>query len=362
MHSAPQTERLGRVDRLDALQALRALAAAGVVYDHGQLTFVEKIEPGTTVDPGIIGGLGVPVFFVISGFIIFLSASKLTGPPRESASYFFRRRLIRIVPLYWIATFVYGAKLAAQGNAPSIDALARSLTFLPYDDGTGAMRPVLPQGWTLNYEMLFYALFAITLLWAAAPRMRAAALFAILGSLMAARWLDIVTPDNAWAMWSLAQPFLLYFLAGVALALAWARWHHLRPVLPFGWVMVTVVALLAGYVAFGASGVASDPQAHGWQLIVCTSLVAVCVGFQVPASEGLLRRWTVLAGDGSYSTYLTHGFLLGPVARVLAVVGAGALTPKPFAILIVMACTAFGVAVYLVVEKPLLDRLNAKWG
>jgi exopolysaccharide production protein ExoZ len=136
------------------LHLLRVIAALGVVYFH------------TTSDAGLkldwdVGSRGVDVFFVISGFII---AYIGTTKPEQ----FFLRRLIRVVPFYWAATlFVFVMVLVAPQFFRSTNAdvthLVTSLLFIPHESVTGEMQPTLLLGWSLNFEMFFYVLFAISL-------------------------------------------------------------------------------------------------------------------------------------------------------------------------------------------------------
>ena len=103
---------------------------------------------------GLIGQAGVDVFFVISGFIMWTVTSTETAP-----HVFLLRRVIRIVPLYWVATVI----MAIHQKA-SFSAVLKSLCFIPFFGEKGLIWPVLVPGWTLNYEMFFYLLVCVTLL------------------------------------------------------------------------------------------------------------------------------------------------------------------------------------------------------
>ena len=108
----------------DSIQALRGLAALFVVFQH--VRFLN------------FGAFGVDIFFCISGFMIMFTTEK-------STKYFFRKRLIRILPLYYLMTFGTYAMLL----------------FIPFDIGGGIIQPLVRIGWTINCEMLFYLLFFI---------------------------------------------------------------------------------------------------------------------------------------------------------------------------------------------------------
>lgn len=351
--------------RLEALQALRALAAALVVFVHAGQTYTDKVGPHGFDLPFDLGGLGVKLFFCISGYIIYSSSAGLAAG-FNSLSFFARRRLIRIVPLYWAVTLVYALKLTLQGQGPSWQEIAGSLLFIPYTDGSGLMRPVLGAGWTLNFEMFFYASLCLALLLPRAQRVLAVTV--LFAGLLLARAAGI-TPTNyppyalAWGL--LADPHLLYFLAGMLVGLLNPRLLTLP--LPRRWRtgMALACALLAALIGLTMGGAlpADGVLAGSMQLAVCTAVLLLCVR-PYPAPPGKhqrLRRWAVLAGDGSYSTYLVHGFVMGPLARVVALLD-GAVPAGIFVLAVVLLSTAVGVLVFRGFEAPLTRRLNAYWG
>ncbi len=88
---------------LFTVQALRAFAASSVVVHHIMIVAVQKA--GYQYSFPSTAAAGVDLFFLISGFIMVYTHFDDFGKAGASAS-FIRRRLIRIVPLYWIATTV----------------------------------------------------------------------------------------------------------------------------------------------------------------------------------------------------------------------------------------------------------------
>jgi exopolysaccharide production protein ExoZ len=136
--------------RIPFIEALRGIAAVQVLLSH--------------VSPAKFGhAWGVDLFFLISGYVM-VGASEDTPSP----GVFLARRISRIIPLYWLATIaVFVLTLIvphafASTKADLLD-LIRSLAFIPYVKASGLAEPVLYVGWTLNYEMFFYALFAASL-------------------------------------------------------------------------------------------------------------------------------------------------------------------------------------------------------
>src|SRR4051794_40777008 len=133
------------------VQALRFVAALLVVMTHATLYTSERLDDSLPV--WHFGEVGVDIFFVISGFVMMVSTQRLVGR-RDGWKYFWMRRTIRIVPLYWIATTI---KLLALVVAPAAILHATldprdvvlSYLFLPSYNVDGLVQPLLGVGWTL---------------------------------------------------------------------------------------------------------------------------------------------------------------------------------------------------------------------
>jgi hypothetical protein len=137
------------------------------------------------------GEIGVDVFFVISGFVMAPVTHGLP-PGVRSARSFMAARFARVVPLYWIPTALFIALVAFVPGVPDAFDHARvsawhtlsSFLFLPSISWTGIAAPVLGVGWTLNYEMWFYAVFAVfaVAMWLTKRRLVAVGAFLLLTS------------------------------------------------------------------------------------------------------------------------------------------------------------------------------------
>lgn len=153
--------------KLIHLQILRAIAASLVVANHtfGSLETTRVNFRDYERSGDLLGGVGVCAFFILSGLIMVRQSSDRFGAPR-SPFVFLYHRILRIVPLYWIATLLWFNSLRIW-HVPTVHAKAqlfRSLFFIPDTySPMFRMNPILGQGWTLNYEMSFYLLFAIAL-------------------------------------------------------------------------------------------------------------------------------------------------------------------------------------------------------
>jgi peptidoglycan/LPS O-acetylase OafA/YrhL len=283
---------------LHSLQALRAIAAWLVIIDHALL----ELSHNAVADPmthlaWTLGSTGVYIFFVISGFImVHISWADFGRWP--NAVNFLRRRIMRIVPLYWLSTIValaYHRVSATHGAHAGWSDLMCSFSFIPYRDDDGSWNPILPQGWTLEYEMMFYILFAFGL--CLRRQIALPVLAASLCMFVAAG--PLLTDER---LTYLASSILLWFVLGMMLAVTW-RWR----------------------------------------------------GWQEPAWLARLAKPFEPFGNASYSTYLCHGFVLTMLLRIWTGVAG------PPSILIVaaslVAATAVGWTIHLTVERPLLRLL-----
>ncbi len=288
-----------KADRLYFVQGLRGIAAIAVVVTHllARAAWEGAQHGGQSSAAPIAGAAGVDLFFVISGFIMVYSSAGLFGK-EDASAVFLRRRLIRIVPLYWACTFAFFLLTWVTATRPSVAGLLTSLSFLPVDAAGAGSPPVplLPPGWTLNYEMMFYALFSC-FVWL--PRARAATLvMATLAALVAVG--QFCRPaSHALAFWT--APIILEFAAGVAIA--WAR-----PRLS-GRMALLLVAVAAAWelllplppIAFGRPEIGF----HRLLLWGVPAALLVTATYNAPLTRYTARIADFL-GEISYALYVVH--------------------------------------------------------
>jgi exopolysaccharide production protein ExoZ len=318
-----------------SIQYLRGLAASAVVVHHVAARYDLPIRGGAA---------GVDVFFVISGFIMWLIARRIEA---DTAT-FLKDRLIRVVPMYWLVTLALALAATLRPGLfpldhPTATHIARSLLFLPHHaPHSDRLFPLVVQGWTLNYEMFFYGLFGLALLW---PRSDRPWLITVIlaGCVIAGA---IFAPRGA-ALLVYTSPLLLEFLAGIWLASAWEgkSWVPAK----FGWA-----ALLAGFLLFAAVEV-SGVQGDGPLRVLYWGLPAFLVvcGAVTLDRNGRLPRLPILQGLGnaSYSIYLTHFLTITAVAIVADKLG---FAPGPSTYMGTFAAALLaGVVCFAWIEKPL---------
>lgn len=278
---------------LISLQALRALAAWMVVCHHFMQIFFDFHASGPIgqffTDRGAVG---VDIFFVISGLVIYLSTQDKQMP----AGRFLLNRAIRIVPAYWLYTALMGLMLVSLGqwlphSAIDLPHFILSLLFIPSENPGGyGLYPTLNVGWTLNYEMFFYLLFSLvfTVPQRHRPLIVAAALFAVSEVLGRYGVISRFYQNN----------IVYEFLLGIGIGVMYRR----------GWVnegLWVPLAVIAASVFAIYQLDASDRLLH-WGL-PSAMIVLACV-----AMEPHFKRVKLLKvlGDCSYSVYLVHVLVL----------------------------------------------------
>jgi peptidoglycan/LPS O-acetylase OafA/YrhL len=346
------------VKQLPALQALRAIAALLVVLGHSVLTLTHSGNLSSKFEPiaELSGGYGVLVFFVISGFIMTYTSLSSFGK-RGAVLDFILGRFARIVPIYWLVTIIYSIKAAAVENGVSFIDISRSLLFIPFQNSDGRYKPILGVGWTLNYEMLFYAIFALALFFP--PKI--GIFLIVIGFIAFVGVGEIVWPSSGQGegaairgvldFWS--EPIILYFVAGVILGTVFLYIQRR------GWLFnlsaaiacsLTTSLLLLPAVWFFVSGALLPSAAEA---LVVVTVCGICVISAPPAY--LSRAWTILLllGDASYSIYLSHGMILGPGGGIWSRLGWGSQFAPAFCLGGLIITAIVGIAIHKFVELPL---------
>jgi exopolysaccharide production protein ExoZ len=287
-------------ETLPGIQALRALAASAVLVAHTGGEFEQHLSLHGLMPNFVNGGAGVDLFFVISGFVMVYSSDRLFGYSIGFRT-FLTRRIIRIVPLYWTMTSVMLLWVMIRGFAASdatpILALA-SYFFVPYPRPSGPIDPLYGLGWTLNYEMMFYLIFACALF---APRKIAVAITSsILVTMTMIHWLQFPMPRQ---MVFLTDPIILEFVFGMGIALifrAGVRLPFIACCLLIAFAVATPLLLLWTPSLWLWTG----PLVR-WELwgIPAAMIVTAVVLVEMPISVPLL---VVALGDASYALYLVH--------------------------------------------------------
>lgn len=331
------------------LQYLRAIAALLVVYFHAALQ-MEKVDLGTAPTLHLLGESGVDLFFVLSGFMMWLTTA---GKPVGTLDFFWRR-VRRIVPLYWAATlFAATVALIAPSLLKStvfdIRHVVSSLFFVPMiNPATEMITPVVVPGWTLNYEMYFYFVFGLCLL--LPQKFRLQGLLGLIGGVfLLCNLLPQVTVTRFYG-----YQIIFEFVIGVLLGYLYTRGFRLP-------LAGAILLMIAGFSVLLYNDYIGVHVARLLRVgLPAAAVVLAAISISLPDRSSW--RWLRVLGDASYSIYLTHAFTLAGM-RVVHPHLPGVLSEEiPFLLLMIGFSTIGGLLSYYLFEVPVGNALaKLKW-
>lgn len=342
---------MGQGKTLFTVQALRAVAAASVVVLHVLELTVQRA--GYSFTPASFGAAGVDLFFLISGFIMVYTHFDDFGEAGAPQS-FIRRRFIRIAPLYWIVTTAVVVLLITTPKAffslkfDWINVIF-SYLFLLSRTSAGDVNTVVVTGWTLCYEVYFYAIFAALLVLPRRLFLPVAGAIFVIGLLINATGATV----PPWASVA-TSPLLIEFYLGSTIAFLFIA-RVLLP-LPLAWL-----AIIAGIAAIPIAG---DPVWGNSMRVVYWGLpcAAILVGAVSLERAGVRVPQILIAlGASSYSTYLTHLYVVAAFAKLWALLHlTEQLSAYIFGVLSFGAALLVGHVVHLWLENPITHWLKVR--
>jgi len=325
--------------RLDGLDALRGFAAlAVVIFHYANRSVAIYPELGRQVGVARWGQYGVHLFFVISGFVIFMTLQRAT--PRS----FLVSRFIRLYPIYWVCaliTLVTVAVVGLPGREVSASDAAVNVTMLQSFLGAELIDGAY---WTLAAELAFYAqvgfLFFLGLL---TPSRSTLVMYA---------WVSLVTAmELAGVLFDPLRglaliPGVLWmplFVAGMALFRIWTGDRSL------GIMGLPVYCVLAMLLKGSEVAVASA---------VAIALVGATLVISSRTTFRTLKTPMIFLGAISYPLYLIHQNLGYVVLRQLEHLG-WAQGPSVVAALVLIVALAAGLTYFvdIPIRKALKKRL-----
>jgi peptidoglycan/LPS O-acetylase OafA/YrhL len=332
--------------RIKGLDVLRGLAASAVVVYHYTFDFQRVLghRNGSPLFSFKYGSLGVQLFFIISGFVIFMTLNRC-----RTSTDFVRSRFSRLFPPFWCALALTAIVLhfcPIPKRSASLPRIAVNLTMVPGLFGVGTIDPVY---WTLQVELLFYGMM---LLLFATGHLRRAIWF-MLGLLAFSLLLKFVlTPTFPLlahhhglvaARQKLREILILDYAAAFLVGMVIyenresPRWWH-----------GLVVAICLGYTF------AFSPRLDFWTMIAFGALVYLAAHDWLGALE---NRVFLYLGFISYSLYLTHQNIGFVVIRALEDKG---LSPNTAMLVAVATALLIATAMAYGVEQPALRLLRKR--
>lgn len=313
-----------------SIQYLRAIAAIGVVFAH-------------TV--GFWGEQGVDIFFAISGYIMMY----LISTREKNAGAFFLARFFRIAPLYYLLTAV--AIVVGCAYEPTLAHIIQSALFIKYQ----WTAPVLPVGWTLDYEFIFYTLCALSL--AITKNVKHVAIIVSIALFIGTFVLDFVMyPDKKYGhfiefWYGIAIFFFIAYVQSKAGFLKVKKLPQLKPALILIITTACALSVLSVYThdANGKAYLRFVMYGIPAALLILTSVLYEKI-YGLRKNNALM-----LLGAASYSIYLSHTITLFFFYEWIETNKGQNLALD---LLALVTAVIVGVITYTVIEKPLYIKTH----
>jgi peptidoglycan/LPS O-acetylase OafA/YrhL len=322
--------------RLIFIDSLRGVAALLVVLYHAieanHIPELQNVTPTWIVDIIEHGFIGVPIFFVISGFVIALS---LDGKSMNYATIFrfIFRRSIRLDPPYWVAIVVsVGFGIISSiivGERTNTYSLLQIFAHLLYMQDILGFSQINGVFWTLCIEFQFYIVFVI--LMALLPQERFVAIFGFISLLWPLGVIPAFWPGLFLAKW-------YAFLLGAA---AYLSLQKKLPIIIFA--AIATIVIISGSVRNDIFEIASS----------VTAIVILMVGVSGNLNRFLNWKWLSGLGAISYSLYLIHNPITGAVFRVGKMLGKHTVIGDAvWWSVSIFACIAAATLMWALIERP----------
>jgi peptidoglycan/LPS O-acetylase OafA/YrhL len=305
-----------------SIQILRGIAALAVVFFHiGRKAESTGIVTGNFFEAG---KYGVDLFFIISGFIM----AYITHGKDINLYSFIKKRIIRIIPIYWILTTVALAVFLISPSSVNSTleepGIINSYFLFPVE----GFSMLLAVGWTLRYEFIFYFIFAICL---TTKHRYTLALLTL--SLI---WIGSLFNHDNYYVNFLLSGYMMEFAFGIIAFLAYKNNKK---------IFSLIVALLLFFI--------SITTIHKNEILIvgslCYAFFIIIISLDSSIKNKKLRPLAYI-GDSSYTLYLSHLFVIaatGISTKHIPIMN----NPYFFMAVTLLATLAFSSLFYELVEK-----------
>jgi exopolysaccharide production protein ExoZ len=340
---------LRQVGTVFSIQLLRCIAATLVVLFHTQQSFSGFISPTVLPMESYLfgfGAVGVHIFFVISGFIMVLTSVRPDKP--YEAGKFFKRRLLRIYPIYWICILAYIGVHGLIGKPYYVSTWETVGALLLWPSQAAQF---IGPAWTLSYEMFFYICFGFAMMLSLTRGLIVLSL--VFGALITAGHVMTV---SSYDLFVVTNVLLAEFLAGTAIG-----WLAQMGRLPLRWGPALTVLGAGLFVAGIVTGYTRWPASVTWGIPSAILVLGIVSWESARGASPLVQRMSRL-GDSSYVLYLIHILVLTVAEFVCLHLLPYAYVPSPpvAAVLVALVCIVLAEAIHRGIERPMLALLNPK--
>ena len=283
------------------------------------------------------GAFGVDIFFIISGFVMMHSTE-------TTSSNFFKKRLIRILPNYYIFTlgvFILALKFPHLLNNTTADLnhLLKSLFFIPFNKNETGHFPILFLGWTLNLEMLFYSIFALSLMINKKYR-------GFISSYILLTIFFISAYINSFPLKAYNDFIIFEFILGMIIYLIIFKKNYIESFL-------MLLAIIIGCL-FHEINLNNRLLIYGLPSMIIMFLMIL--KFQ----NLKLSKFILMLGAGSYSLYLTHPYIIQFFDRFTNWFSGDFLQKSLSIFLCIILTNTFAILTYKYYELPIRRYFRKK--
>lgn len=273
---------------------------------------------------------------------------------RKSEKFYFRKKVIRLVPLYWlltIALFLISLVMPGinGGKSYSWSNLIYSLFFIPYYSADGKLFPILSVGWTLILEMYEYIVFWV--LYKVLKKNKQRELLTVVlfaGLVLLGNVLNLYCTDvPILVIWSYKYQWA--FLIGVLISI-YKNTEKYKKTMPAD--INSNMVLIAYAVLF-----ALCTYAVGDSFALVLGTIAAGIGLIVFPTLNF-PKWSVGFGNLSFSFYLIHKFVIAVVSKIVNHMVHGALAGVIGMLLAFVLTLIASTISYRLIEKKMTDKLK----
>ncbi len=323
---------VGLQNKIDSIQVLRFFAAFSVMMVH--LPVFE------------FGIWGVDIFFVISGFIMMYVTE-------NNEKFFLLKRIFRIVPLYWILTLgVFALAILVpdvlNNTTANIVHLIKSLFFIPFDKNGAGHFPILFLGWTLNFEVIFYFLFFLSLVFFKENRMIACSIFIIIFLVF-----NKIFSEKNFIFETYANDIFIEFIFGMILFTIWKKYKNkISTNLSNHFICLAILLVsifILNYYNFSRS------VSYGLPSLILT------VYFLFFLNHLKFPKILVSLGDASYCIYLLHPYVIQFFYKILEINEYDIIIELVFTLIISIIVFIVSLLIYKFIEFPINGSLRKKF-
>ena len=322
----------GLLNKIEIIQVLRFFAAFSVMMVH--LPIIG------------FGIWGVDIFFVISGFIMMYVTE-------NNQKNFLIKRIIRIVPLYWILTLgVFSIAIfypdLLNNTTANFEHLIKSLFFIPFDKNGSGHFPILFLGWTLNFEIIFYILFSISLIFSKKNKLILSSVFIVLFLLF-----NSFLSDKYFISASYFDFIFFEFIFGMAAFVIWKKFKNKIPLNLFNHLIFLLFLFLTTFILNYFYTIRSI----SYGVPACILLIY----FLFFLNDKRFPKIFVTLGDASYCIYLLHPYIVQSFYKIFEIGKHGLIIESFFTMIITILVCLISILIYKLIELPINISLRKKF-